>query len=118
MGDHIFISELEIFPHIGITAAERAEPQRLTISLTIFPLRDFSALGDRIENAVDYAAVCAQVQAFAAQQPRNLIETLAGETAQMLLANFPLRAVEIELRKHILPETDFVAVKIFREKNS
>lgn len=114
MDDRIFISELELSPRIGISDAERAEPQRLTVSLALFPRRDFSALDDRIENTVDYAEVCARVRSLAAQRPRNLIETLAEEIAQFLLADFPLRAVEIELRKYILPETAFVAVKIRR----
>jgi 7,8-dihydroneopterin aldolase/epimerase/oxygenase len=115
MDDRIFISDLELSSRIGITEAERARPQRLTVSLTLFPRRDFSALDDRIENTVDYAEVCAQVRSLAAQRPRNLIETLAEEIAQTLLSDFPLRAVEIELRKYILPETAFVAVKIRRD---
>ena len=33
----------------------------------------------------------------------------------MLLSGYPLRSVEVELRKYILPDTEFVAVRIHRE---
>ena len=47
---------------------------------------------------------------------RALIETLAEEIAAELLARFPLQAVELELRKFILPDTAFVAVRIRRSR--
>jgi 7,8-dihydroneopterin aldolase/epimerase/oxygenase len=113
--DLILISNLELSAHIGITAQEREKPQRLTISLVLCPKSDFSALDDRIENTVDYQQVCAGTVSLASREPRNLIETLAEQIARMLLADFPLKSVEIELRKYILPETEFVAVKIRRD---
>ena len=67
------------------------------------------------KNTVDYAEVCLRVAALASSEPLNLVETLAEHIALMLLADFPLSAVEIELRKYILPETEFVAVKIRRD---
>jgi dihydroneopterin aldolase len=115
MNDQILISSLELSSHIGITAQEREKPQRLTVSLVLHPKRDFSRLNDRIENTVDYAEVCIRTAALASHEPRYLIETLAEQMARMLLADFPLAAVEIELRKYILPETEYVAVKIRRE---
>jgi dihydroneopterin aldolase len=45
-----------------------------------------------------------------------LIETLAEEIAGLLLERFPLRAVEVELRKFILTDTAYVAVRIRRER--
>ena len=80
------------------------------------PIRDFRALEDRIENTVDYFALTEFVKAFSLARPRRLIETLAEEIATELLARFALSAVEIELRKFILPDTQFVAVRIRRER--
>jgi dihydroneopterin aldolase len=115
MSDYIFIANLELFTHIGITPEEREQPQRLTVSLMLQPRKGFADLGDNIANAVDYATVCTRVRELAAGAARNLIETLTEEIAATLLREFPLDAVEIELRKYILPETDYVAVKIRRE---
>jgi dihydroneopterin aldolase len=49
-------------------------------------------------------------------RPRLLLETLAEEIAAELLARFPLRAIDVDLRKYILPDTAYVAVQIRREQ--
>jgi dihydroneopterin aldolase len=116
MADRIVIKRLELLAHIGVPDDERAHPQRLTASLVLEPLRDFRALDDRLENTVDYFQVGEDVKALTLARPRRLIETLAEEIAAELLARFPLRSVEIELRKYILPDTAFVAVQIRRER--
>ena len=115
MSDLILIDTLELSSRIGITTEERALPQRLTVSLRLQPARNFSDLGDRLENTVDYARVCDVAKELAARRPRHLLETLAEELAAELLKIFALQAVDIELRKYILPDTRFVAVKIRRE---
>lgn len=114
--DSIFISQLELRAHIGVPPEERAEPQRLTVSLELVPARGFADLADDIANAVDYFKVCRGVQWLATQRPRKLIETLAQEIAAFVLAEFAVEAVEVELRKYILPDTAFVAVQLRREK--
>ncbi len=114
MPDLIYIEQLELTAFIGVSDEERAVAQRLTASLTLEPARDFQALGDALENTVDYFAVCKAVKGLSLARPRNLIETLAEEIAAHLLEHFALCAVEVELRKYILPDTAHVAVKIVR----
>ena len=118
MADRILIDSLELSSFIGVPDAERAAAQRLTVNLVLEPLRDFTALGDAIENTVDYFRVCEEVQALSLARPRRLIETLAGDIAALLLARFALRAVEVELRKYILPDTTFVGVAVRRCRGS
>ena len=115
MSDCIRIESLELSSFIGVPGEERATAQRLTASLVLEPIRGFCALDDRIENAVDYFAVCELVKSLSLARPRHLLETLAEEIAGELLAQFPLRVVEIELRKFILRDTAFVAVQLRRE---
>jgi len=115
MADQIFIESLELSSAIGVPDEERARPQRLTVSITLEPLRGFRELGDAIENAVDYASVTEFVKNLSAVRPRRLIETLADEIAGALLSHFPLRAVSVELRKFILPDTAFVAARVHRQ---
>lgn len=116
MPDRIRIESLELSSFIGVPDEERASAQRLTASLVLEPIRDFRALGDCLENTVDYFALCESVKTLAGARPRRLIETLAGEIADELLARFPLRSVEVELRKFILRDTAFVAVQLRRER--
>ena len=114
MADEICIDQLELSAHIGVSDGERAEAQRLTVSLVLEPRRGFDALGDDIANAVDYFAVCEVVRQLAAAHPRRLIETLASEIAEMLLACYPLAAVEVEVRKYILQDAQFVSARLRR----
>lgn len=116
MTDRILIDGLELSSCIGVPDEERATAQRLTANLVLEPIRDFTALGDALENTVDYFRVCAEVKALALARPRRLIETLAEDLAALLLTRFALRAVEIELRKYILSDAAFVAVKIRRPR--
>lgn len=115
MADCIHIEQLELTAHIGVPDVERATPQRLKVNLTLEPMRGFEILGDDLEKTVDYFAVCTEVQALAAARPRKLIETLAEEIAALVLGRFAVRAVEVELRKYILPDTAHVAVRLRRE---
>jgi len=116
MSDAIIIQKLELSAHIGIGEEERETAQRLTASLVLEPIRGCSGLADELANSVDYLVVSRAVQVLARVRPRRLLETLAEEIATELLARFPLTAVGIELRKYILPDTEFVAVRMRRER--
>jgi dihydroneopterin aldolase len=118
MPDLILIEQLELSATLGVPDAERTAPQRLTANLRLEPLRDFRALADAIENTVDYAEVTTAIERLVAERPRKLLETFAEEIAAALLEQFALAAVEIELRKYILPQTAFVAVQIRRERRA
>jgi dihydroneopterin aldolase len=115
MADCILIEALELSSFIGVPDEERTDVQRLTASLVLEPIRDFRALEDQIENTVDYFVLKQFVKALSLSRPRRLIETLAEEIAAELLTRFPLRSVEVELRKFILSDAQFVAVRIRRE---
>jgi len=116
MRDRILIHGLELSSCIGVSDEERAAAQRLTVNLVLEPVRGCSALGDAIENTVDYFRVCEDVKALTLARPRRLIETLAEEIAAALLERFALGAVAVELRKYILSDTAFVAVTLRRER--
>ena len=117
MRDTIVIEALELAAHIGVPDTERAERQRLTVSLRLEPRHGFAALDDELSRTVDYFAVCEAIKALATARPRRLIETLAGEIAMLVLRDFAVASVEVELRKFILPDTAFVAVRLRREAN-
>jgi dihydroneopterin aldolase len=70
---------------------------------------------DRIENTVDYFAGARTAQALASVRPRRLIRTLAEETARAVVEHFSVRAVAVQLRKSVMPDTEFVAVRLLRE---
>jgi FolB domain-containing protein len=112
------IQGLEIFALIGVPEEERASPQRLTFNLTLWPVRAFEALQDDIERAVNYATVCEETKKFVAGRRDRLIETLADALARHLLETFEIRKISVELRKYILPETEFVSVTVTRDRST
>ncbi|CAN5483468.1 hypothetical protein BH20VER3_BH20VER3_09200 [soil metagenome] len=114
--DSIRIEELELSVRVGVPEEERAQPQRLSVSVTLHPVAQFGDLNDDLARTVDYGAVCAELQSFARGRADRLIETLADRMAEHLLQLFPLLRVELELRKFVLPETRYVAVKVARER--
>ena len=115
--DQIQIRGLDVMANIGVPEDERAAPQRLTFNLTLWPERSMEDLNDEIGRGVDYAIVCSAVKKFVETRRDKLIETMANALALHLLEKFELRRVAIELRKYILPEVEFVSVRVTRERS-
>jgi FolB domain-containing protein len=113
--DTITIADLEVFYRVGVPEAERAQPQRLL--LTIELAQDFAAAAahDNLNATIDYHAVCRRLQGLGEGRSWKLIETLAVEIAESLLHEFRPRAVAVEVKKFILPETRYVAVRVQRQ---
>lgn len=109
--DEIVIQGLQVSACVGVPDAERAMSQQLEMNLAIQPRLSFSHMEDNLLLTVDYDSVAQRVAALAAERPRRLIETLAAEIAQTLLQEFRAHSVMVEVRKFILPQTRYVAVK-------
>jgi FolB domain-containing protein len=107
----ILIDSLRVKTWIGVPDAERMEAQEIEIDIRIQPKRNFAEMQDDINLTVDYAAVCQRVSELAAERPRRLIESLAQEICEMILKEFAATSAEVEIRKFILPEPRYVAVR-------
>jgi dihydroneopterin aldolase len=116
--DAVHIEQLEVFAHIGVPDEERSQPQRLTISITFWPTRQASQMGDDISRTVNYATVCSEARSFVRDRRDRLIETLADGLAIHLLGAFGIRRITIELRKFILPDVEFVSVTVTRDRST
>jgi FolB domain-containing protein len=64
--DVIRIERIELLAHIGVPDDERSRLQRLAISIAFWPNKSGAELNDDIAQAVNYAAVCAEVSEEAA----------------------------------------------------
>jgi len=114
--DRIIIHGLRIDTHIGVPNEERATAQQLLVNVVLTPLSSFDGLKDDIARTVDYDTAAQRIAALAAERPRHLIETLADEIAHLLLSEFAAQSVEVEVRKFILPQTEYVAVRCIRHR--
>jgi dihydroneopterin aldolase len=112
--DRIHIEQLEVHGRVGVPDSERAEPQRLSLNVTLWP--KIAELHDDIENTVNYSVVAERVKEFVRRHDYKLIETLAEKIAAHLLARFNLRKVEVEVRKFVLPDANYVSVTAVRER--
>ena len=114
VSDFIHVEQLELLLRVGITETERAAPQRVTISITIWPRHSLVDLGDKLQNTVNYSKICDETKAFVRDHSYKLIETLADRLAAHLLKRFSMQRIVLELRKFVLPDTKFVAITISR----
>jgi dihydroneopterin aldolase len=112
--DRIHIEQLEISTRVGVPEEERAAPQRLTVSISLWPYHEARDLADKIEKTVNYSAVADETKHFVRNQSFNLIETLADRLAMHLLKTFPTQKVTVELRKFPLKDAKYVAVTVTR----
>jgi dihydroneopterin aldolase len=112
--DAIHIDQLELFACVGVTDTERANPQRLTVSITIWPKEQFDFLADDLARTIDYSAVCMAMREFAATRSDKLIETLAAALAEHLLRRFPIQQVRLDLRKFVLVDAKYAAAIVNR----
>src|SRR5437879_6637792 len=106
--DRIHIEQLELAAHVGVPEKERAVSQRLTASITFWPERQTEVLHDDIAKTVNYSKVCEETKKFVLGRSDKLIETLADRLAAHLLQLFSIQKIEIELRKFVLPDVDYV----------
>lgn len=110
----ITLTDLEVFYRVGVPDAERAQPQRLL--LTVEMQRDFTraAASDDLRETIDYYAVSRRLLAFGEGRSWKLIEKLAADIAAMVLADFGAEAVSVEVKKFIIPEARHVSVRLTR----
>ena len=113
--DTIEIKRLRVSTTVGVPDEERANAQEVEISVTMTTAEALRFLNDDLAKTVDYYAVSRRVMAVAGTGERRLIETLADDVAEMVLDEFRVARVVVEIRKFILPETAYVAVRIERE---
>ena len=114
--DTITICDLEVWYHVGVPAAERAQPQRLL--LTVELAHDFSAAAaaDELMKTIDYYAVSQRLLRFGDGRSWQLIEKLAVDIAETLLAEFQPASVSVEVKKFIIPEARCVSVRVTRSR--
>lgn len=112
--DTITLADLEVHYRVGVPDAERAQPQRLL--LTVEMQHDFTraAASDDLRETIDYYAVSRRLLKFGEGRSWKLIEKLAADIAAMVLADFGATAVTVEVKKFIIPEARHVSVRLSR----
>ncbi len=115
--DKISIVDLEVFYRVGVPDAERAQPQRLL--LTVEMESDFSAAAksDGIADTIDYFAVTQRLLKFGDGKSWKLIEKLAADITDTILAEFKPSGVTVEVKKFVIPQAKFVSVSLSKRRS-
>jgi dihydroneopterin aldolase len=108
------IVDLRVPARIGVPAVERSRPQTIAFNVRFQIRPSFRDLRDDIGQTVDYGLVAEEIRVAAEQNQVQLIETLVADVADRLITRFPLARVEVELKKYVLPNTEYVSVKTVR----
>ena len=112
--DRITLCELEVFYRVGVPDEERRSPQRLLLTVELF--RDLKRAGatDAIDDTTNYFEVAERLKQFGQGKEWKLIESCAEQIAGMLLREFGVQQVRVEIQKFIIPEARYVSVSVTR----
>jgi dihydroneopterin aldolase len=111
----ISIVDFEAFYRVGVPDAERAQPQRLL--LTVEMESDFSAAAksDSIADTIDYFAVTQRLLKFGEGRSWKLIEKLVADIADAILSEFKPQSITVEVKKFVIPQARHVAVRLTKQ---
>jgi 7,8-dihydroneopterin aldolase/epimerase/oxygenase len=114
----IEVAGLSLYTHHGVSEAEREVGQRLVFDIS-FELDDCDAtVTDRIEDTVNYAAVCEQVALGAQERNYKTLERLCAAVAERLIDRFGAESVRVKATKPEPPiplPVDEVSVEVWKE---
>ena len=95
----IEISRLSLFTHHGVSEAEQQTGQRLVFDIA-FEVTDCDAtVTDRLEDTIDYGAVCQAVALVATERSYRTLERLCTTVADMLEERFSAANVVVRATK-------------------
>ena len=115
--DIVYIRGLKADAVIGVYDWERSIRQTLVMDLELASDNPAAAANDAIEDAVDYDAISGRVLAYVGDSEFQLIETLAERLAELLMREFEIPWLRLQVAKPgAVEQADSVGVIIERGK--
>ncbi|MDX1889856.1 dihydroneopterin aldolase [Mycolicibacterium sp. 050158] len=103
MADRIELRGLVVRGHHGVFEHERRDGQDFVVDVTVWIDLAPAAASDDLADTVDYGVLAQRAAAIVAGPPRDLIETVAAEIADDVMADERLHAVEVVVHKPDAP---------------
>ncbi len=113
----ISIIDLEVFYRVGVPDVERAQPQRLLLTVEMESNFSAAAKSDGIADTIDYFAVTQRLLKFGEGRSWRLIEKLAADIAGAILSEFKPQSVTVEVKKFVIPQARHVSVSLTKARN-
>lgn len=100
MADRLFLRGLRVDCLIGRAEWERLVQQTVVLDLDLeCDVRAVAAVDDLAPGTVNTKELSKRLQSFVAASTYRMIETLASEVCQLVLAEFPVTRVRLRLSK-------------------
>ncbi|KUG04999.1 dihydroneopterin aldolase [hydrocarbon metagenome] len=115
--DKIIARGLVFYGKHGVLETEKNIPQRFEVDIILHKDLKDAAAQDDLDHTVNYADIFYNVRKIVETESYNLIETLAENIANMILAEYAVENVEVTVYKPCAPvdgEFKYFAVKIER----
>ncbi len=116
--DTIFISNLVVEAHIGVTAHERDSTQRLAIALELEVDLADAALSDSLRDTINYSVIKKEVEQIVYGSRCVLLEKLAHEIITLVLSYDKVFGVTVEISKLDVWKNAVPGVRLHRSVNS
>jgi FolB domain-containing protein len=113
----IQIADLEVYYRVGVPDEERAQPQRLLVSVEMEVGAPRAAGSDDLADTIDYFAVSQDLLRFGERGSWRLLERLVTELAKHVLGKYRPESVRVEVKKFVIPQARHVAVSCVRRRN-
>ena len=116
--DIIYINNLRIETTIGVYAWEMQTKQMVSLDLQIGTNILQASAQDSIDDTIDYKLVIERLSTFIEASNFKLLETLAEETAKILLDEFNVPWLKLHIKKpQVLKNVSDVGIIIERQQN-
>ena len=117
--DIISISGLKLEARIGTTEEERSSAQPIELSIDVGTDTREAAVTRRVSDTVCYSDLAEAVSCFVQEEEWMLLEELLQQLCAFIFEHYPLaEEISIEGRKFVVPDTNWVGVRIFRRRES
>lgn len=103
MADRITLTGLTVFGHHGVFEHEKRDGQDFVVDVTIWLDLTRAVAADDLTETVHYGELAGLAAGIIAGPPRDLIEAVAGEIADTVMARYPVHAAEVTVHKPSAP---------------
>lgn len=103
MTDRIELRGLKVRGNHGVFGHERADGQDFVVDITVWMDLAPAAASDALAHTYDYGVLAQRAADIIAGPARDLIETVAAEIAEEVMADDRVQAVEVTLHKPHAP---------------
>jgi 7,8-dihydroneopterin aldolase/epimerase/oxygenase len=115
--DRISIRDLRVATRIGVTSAERAEPQVIVITVDLHRDLRGPSRSDDLQDTIDYHAVTVAIAEMVRASEAKLLEHLAEKIATLVIKTAGIESATVEVRKEPPPmEEDVRTVAVTIER--